>query len=586
MKKKILYFILAVAMAMLPVTPALADNLIPDGDNLTPIGTNPLNLGNITVGTAKSGGVLLAVNRVGGGQTVFANSATVTVSVASTTASGVSAVMTDSSIALPNDWVSLGNNTPSTDTASSTVTVDATGQSPGSYSATVNYNASGNKNGGGTLDRPGNLTVNWTVVAPVDTTPPVITHTITGTLGNNGWYTSDVTVSWTATDAESSITSTSGTNPVTLTSDTAGTTVTFSATSAGGTSSDSVVIKIDKTPPTISGSAAPAPNANEWNNTDVVVTFTASDSGSGLASVTSPVTVSTQGAGQSVTGTATDNAGNSASATVSGINIDKTPPMLDWGAISPAPNANGWNKTAPVTISYTTKDNLSGVASAVPASPLSFSSEGKDQTQTVTVTDIAGNSATFTSPVVNIDMTPPLVSITGPATVILGASASAIVTASDALSGLVTDPSGSIALDTSTVGSKTISVTAEDNAGNSATATFSYKVIYGFKGLLSPYAAPPKDFKAGSSIPLKWQYTNAAGTVVNSSAAAPSVTITLNGSPIVVGDPGKSGLQYDSLTNTWQWNWQTKGLGAGTYQISIVSGQTGQTDGPFAILLR
>jgi len=37
------------------------------------------------------------------------------------------------------------------------------------------------------------------------TTPPVITPTITGTLGDNGWYTNDVTISLSVTDPESAI---------------------------------------------------------------------------------------------------------------------------------------------------------------------------------------------------------------------------------------------------------------------------------------------------------------------------------------------------------------------------------------------
>jgi len=116
------------------------------------------------------------------------------------------------------------------------------------------------------------------------------------------------------------------------------------------------------------------------------------------------------------------------------------------------------------------------------------------------------------------------------------------------------------------------------------TATFT--INYGFKGLLPPYAAPPSDFNTGRSIPLKWQYTDFSGNVVNSSTAAPSITITFGGNSIPVGDPGKSGLQYDTITNTWQFNWQTKGVAAGTYQIWITSAQTGQRNGPFAIQLR
>jgi hypothetical protein len=78
------------------------------------------------------------------------------------------------------------------------------------------------------------------------------------------------------------------------------------------------------------------------------------------------------------------------------------------GAPDPAPNAAGWNNTA-VAIPYTASDNLSGVASASPGSPLTFTAEGASQTQSVTVTDRAGNSASFTSPRVNIDWTAPQV---------------------------------------------------------------------------------------------------------------------------------------------------------------------------------
>jgi outer membrane protein assembly factor BamB len=85
---------------------------------------------------------------------------------------------------------------------------------------------------------------------------------------------------------------------------------------------------------------------------------------------------------------------------------DTTPPTVTFGARTPAPNNAGWNNT-PVDLSFTTADDLSGVQSSNPASPLHFVAEGANQTQQVTVTDNAGNSATFTSPAVNIDLTPP-----------------------------------------------------------------------------------------------------------------------------------------------------------------------------------
>ncbi|HEX6731751.1 MAG TPA: PQQ-binding-like beta-propeller repeat protein, partial [Pyrinomonadaceae bacterium] len=85
---------------------------------------------------------------------------------------------------------------------------------------------------------------------------------------------------------------------------------------------------------------------------------------------------------------------------------DTTPPTLTWGSQTPAANSSGWNNTQ-VDLPFTTSDDLSGVESSVPESPVRFASEGANQTQEVTVTDRAGNSATFTSPAVNIDLTKP-----------------------------------------------------------------------------------------------------------------------------------------------------------------------------------
>jgi hypothetical protein len=118
-------------------------------------------------------------------------------------------------------------------------------------------------------------------------------------------------------------------------------------------------------------------------------------------------------------------------------------------------------------------------------------------------------------------------------------------------------------------------------------------ILYGFGGLMAPYAPPDKKtFKVGRTIPLKWQFTNLLG---DSSAANPSIeikrelsneTTPIDGPPIEVDDPGNSGYQYDSETDTWQFNWQTKNCEAGLYKIWIINDWTGQTFGPFPIWLR
>jgi outer membrane protein assembly factor BamB len=92
---------------------------------------------------------------------------------------------------------------------------------------------------------------------------------------------------------------------------------------------------------------------------------------------------------------------------------DTTPPTLTFGDQTPAANPAGWNST-PVDLPFTTADDLSGVQSAEPGSPLHFGSEGANQTQQVTVTDKVGNTATFTSTAVHIDLTAPSTSIVIP----------------------------------------------------------------------------------------------------------------------------------------------------------------------------
>lgn len=119
---------------------------------------------------------------------------------------------------------------------------------------------------------------------------------------------------------------------------------------------------------------------------------------------------------------------------------DHTAPTLTWGSQSPAANASGWNNT-PVDLPFTTADDLSGVASSDPAdNPLRFFTEGENQTQQVTVTDKAGNSATFTSPIVNIDLTVPstgaVFSNTGNISSWSPVAVQVSLSASDALSGL------------------------------------------------------------------------------------------------------------------------------------------------------
>ncbi len=92
----------------------------------------------------------------------------------------------------------------------------------------------------------------------------------------------------------------------------------------------------DTTAPSIQAEMQPPANANGWHNSDVIVSFICNDDGSGVASCPEPVIVSAEGAGQTVTGEAVDNAGNVASVTVT-VNIDKTAPVV---SLSLAPGSD------------------------------------------------------------------------------------------------------------------------------------------------------------------------------------------------------------------------------------------------------
>jgi N-acetylneuraminic acid mutarotase len=234
-------------------------------------------------------------------------------------------------------------------------------------------------------------TINHTVTA--DSTPPVITPVINGTLGNNGWYTSDVTVSFTVTGAQSTITSRSAAcasdaTTTTINTDTAGTVVTCTAASAGGTNTVNVTIKRDATAPNVSATRNPAANANGWNNTDVTVSYSCSDTTSGVNAAASDLANDVLTATGTASGTCVDNAGNSATANYSA-QIDKTAPSIT-ATPNPAANANGWNNTD-VTVSYVCIDGDSGVEPA--ASSLTDDLLTASGTATGTCVDKAGNSA-------------------------------------------------------------------------------------------------------------------------------------------------------------------------------------------------
>ena len=230
-----------------------------------------------------------------------------------------------------------------------------------------------------------------------------------------------------------------------------------------------VQVKIDKTKPSINHGQNPLANDNGWNKGNVTVTFTCTDGGSGIASCTSPQTITSEGKNQPVTGTAVDNAGNTATdpATVS---IDLTPPTIIAAADRDA-NGNSWYKDD-VTVSFTCNDDLSGIA-ANGCTQAKTLGQGANQSASGTATDAAGNSAGDSKTGINVDKTAP--ELTGaaqgtPASGWYTGDVTVVWTCGDALSGI----EGSCPANSKVEGEGSdlgTGASVSDKAGNSTSAT-------------------------------------------------------------------------------------------------------------------
>jgi hypothetical protein len=137
-----------------------------------------------------------------------------------------------------------------------------------------------------------------------------------------------VTLNWSVVDPESIILSTTGCSATTLTADTAGTLFTCSAESDGGTASVTAKIKLDKTVPSVAVVAERVPDANGWYNKPFSVSFSGTDTTSGIASCSAASRYGgPDNTSAAIAGSCTDNAGNVAGASYP-FKYDGTPPTI------------------------------------------------------------------------------------------------------------------------------------------------------------------------------------------------------------------------------------------------------------------
>jgi TolB protein len=177
-----------------------------------------------------------------------------------------------------------------------------------------------------------------------------------------------------------------------------------------------------------------------------------------------------------------------------------------------------------------------------------------------------------------IDSTDPTIAITSPADGshhLLGSSLTADYSCADETggSGLATC-AGPVAdgasLDTSSVGARSFTVTATDNAGNDASLTHSYRVVYPFGGFESPVDDAPtvNTAKAGSTIPVKFTLGGDQGLGILAPGSPTSSRFDCGTSAdldeIEQTESVGSGLSYDPDTGAYKYNWKTSKAWSGT----------------------
>lgn len=331
----------------------------------------------------------------------------------------------------------------------------------------------------------GSFTV--TVSAPSDSTAPSITPNVSGTLGNNSWYRSDVALTWTVTDAESAVSSSTGCGATNITTDQNSTTYTCSATSAGGTASQSVSIKRDATAPVVQLSGGPSGDSYE-GETPAAPTCSATDATSGLAAACTVSGYSTATGTHTATASATDKAGNTGSATGAAYTVldDVSAPIITKTATG-TQHTSGWF-TSDVVLDWTVTEGETPSSLALTGCADKTINTDGTVTESCGATSLGGSASD--SITIKRDATAPIVSLAGLANNASfyegeGPAASAITcSASDVTSGLADADAATSGnqdciisgYDGSTPGTRTLTATAYDAAGNVGTDTITYTV--------------------------------------------------------------------------------------------------------------
>lgn len=425
---------------------------------------------------------------------------------------------------------------------------------------------------------------------PPDTTPPtaVITSPVDGTTVRQG---ANVVVDFACADegssglascvgstADGALLDTSKLGPVSVT-------VTARDGAGNQTVAKSTVTVVDQTAPTVSVTT-PANGAEYARGAHVAADYSCADetNGSGLASCAGDVPdgadIDTAELGEhTFTVSATDNAGNTTSGSVTYMVVDRDAPSVQVATpLDGATYALGQS----VAADYSCADEAggSGVASCegpvADGAALDTSSLGQ-KTFTVNATDNAGNRASRSVTYTVTDQTAPSISIASPvdgATYAPGQQVLASYSCADQPNGSgVASCEGTVAngapLDTAGFGPRSFTVDAADAAGNSSSRTVTYTVAYSFRGFLWPVLNPPRTnrWKAGVPVPIRFSLDGYRGARPEAEGY-PRSTRCGGGDVDEVererGSKRKPVFGYQRGSDTYELIWKTERKWAGT----------------------
>ncbi len=452
------------------------------------------------------------------------------------------------------------------------------------------------------VDNVGNAETPNTASIMIDKTGPSVNC---GSADGN-WHGSDVEIICSASDARSGLADAAHDGSFSLSTSVASGTETSNASTGSRTVYDAVGNStlagpvsgnmIDKKDPSVSCGSADG----LWHASNVSIACTASDGGSGLASggdaSFSLSTTVPSGSEDSNAATGTHNVSDAVGHTVTGgpitgNMIDRKAPDVSCGS------ADGNWHADDVSIGCTASDDGSGLADSGDASfnlttnVASGTETSNASTDSRDVADAVGNSATA-GPISGnkIDKKGPVVTLTCPSSPILNSTVSGSWAATDGGSGVTAGfGSGSITLDTSTIGLHTAEVAAgasKDNVDNGSGASneCTYSVVYNWAGFFQPIDNNGiyNVVKAGSAVPAKFSlsgnqglnifyaaYPKSANIPCNANAPQDTIEVTLTA--------GNSNLSYDATVDQYVYVWKTDKAWGGTcrqLQVKLVDGTT------------